>query len=114
MPREKSLQGSKRRRVTFSLEAPGAQEVLLGGNFNEWNAGINPLKNQGADRWKRTVLLAPGSYEYKFMVDGQWIQDPANQKTIRFSTRYAALVVPATEPTVTFGRSPGPFTGDSS
>jgi endonuclease/exonuclease/phosphatase family metal-dependent hydrolase len=34
MPKEKSNQKTKRRRWTFSLEAAGAEEVLLMGDFN--------------------------------------------------------------------------------
>ncbi len=28
------------------------------------------------DKWWTEVLLAPGRYEYRFVVDGQWQDDP--------------------------------------
>ena len=37
MAKEKSKQKIKRRKVTFSFEAADAKEVILIGNFNNWN-----------------------------------------------------------------------------
>lgn len=34
------------------------------------------MKARGDGHWEATVSLAPGRYEYKFVVDGQWIPDP--------------------------------------
>ena len=30
--------------------------------------------------WKKTTLLYPGEYEYKFMVDGRWCTDPRDRR----------------------------------
>lgn len=65
-----------KRRVTFKLFAPEAQEVLLSGNFNEWAYDVLPLKKDPSGVWKTLVSLAPGTYEYRFIVDGQWRDDP--------------------------------------
>jgi len=26
--------------------------------------------------WKTTVTLAPGRYAYRFLIDGEWVNDP--------------------------------------
>ena len=64
--------------VTFTLNAPDAQAVFLAGDFNGWNASDLPLANDGAGNWSVTVPLAAGAYEYKFVVDDQWQEDPGN------------------------------------
>jgi len=54
-----------------------AKKVFVAGNFNEWNPNELTLVKtpQG---WALDYILAPGNYEYKFFVDGDWISDPAN------------------------------------
>lgn len=64
-------------KVTFSLSAPTAQSVQLAGCFTGWEASALPLKRQKSGLWKVTVPLDPGSYHYRFIVDGQWQDDPA-------------------------------------
>jgi 5'-AMP-activated protein kinase regulatory beta subunit len=89
----KSKHNMKRRRVTFSIEAPRAEKVTLTGDFNNWNAKKHPMKNQGNGMWNRTVMLQPGKYEYKFFIDGNWKEDPGNQQTCsnRFGTLNSVL-----------------------
>ncbi len=71
----------KRRKITFSLESTGAKEVVLMGDFNNWNPKKHPMKQDENGKWTRAVILPPGQYEYKFLVDGQWKEDPRNDKT---------------------------------
>jgi 1,4-alpha-glucan branching enzyme len=86
---------NKKTRVTLSLEAPAAQEVILCGDFNNWNIKTHPMKKDKSGLWKRSVMLPPGRYEYKFLVDGQWRNDPKNDKTCpnRFGTRNSVLTI---------------------
>jgi 1,4-alpha-glucan branching enzyme len=51
--------------------------VLLSGSFNDWNTAELSMKRT-ATGWEIPYVLAPGNYEYKFIVDGQWLPDPAN------------------------------------
>ena len=62
--------------MPFELEAGSAKEVLLAGDFTGWEK--TPIKLRKGDRgtWRTTVLLAPGQYHYKFVVDGKWQDDP--------------------------------------
>jgi len=78
MSKNKSKQKIKNRRVTFSLEATEAEEVILMGNFNHWSLKKHPMKRDENGMWNKTVALSPGKYEYKFLVDGQWREDPRN------------------------------------
>ncbi|KPJ58720.1 MAG: hypothetical protein AMJ42_02745 [Deltaproteobacteria bacterium DG_8] len=64
------------RKATFKLMAPEAQSVLLAGDFNSWNADTHPLERTSNGMWKINLNLSPGRYEYKFLVDGQWQNDP--------------------------------------
>ena len=70
--------------VTFSLDRPGAQEVYLCGDFNEWSPTSLRMIRQGAsDRWAKRLTLAPGRYQYKFVVDGKWVHDPGASENVR-------------------------------
>jgi len=64
--------------VVFSLRAPGASTVFLIGDFNNWNATVEPLTRDG-DNFEISLFLVEGSYRYKFVVDGRTIVDPANR-----------------------------------
>jgi 1,4-alpha-glucan branching enzyme len=77
----KSEKKIKRRKVIFSLDFSGANEVILMGDFNNWNPKKHVMKRDNNGVWNRTVLLPPGNYQYKFLVDGQWKEDPKNNQT---------------------------------
>lgn len=70
-----------RKRVRFALYAPNAGTVQLAGNFNQWNGQKHVMSTDGQGIWKKTILLSPGIYEYKFLVDGNWQEDPANHQS---------------------------------
>ena len=46
------------------------------GTFNRWKVGATPLRSAGDGMWATELSLAPGRYEYRFVVDGHWIEDP--------------------------------------
>jgi 1,4-alpha-glucan branching enzyme len=68
------------------------------GDFNDWNAKAHPTNKDENGVWKKTVMLFPRRYEYKFLVDGQWQTDPQNDQACfkRFGTRNSILVVSGT------------------
>ncbi|MEI6681053.1 MAG: glycogen-binding domain-containing protein [Bacteroidota bacterium] len=55
----------------------GAKRVAVGGNFNLWNDG-ELFMEKTESGWQLPYVLAAGNYEYKFVIDGKWITDPAN------------------------------------
>lgn len=72
-----SLKGN----TTFRLEGyPEASVVALAGSFNQWNESQLLFGREGGE-WVCRVDLDPGWYAYKFIVDGNWILDPANPET---------------------------------
>ncbi len=63
--------------VKFSIKTGSpAKAVLLAGDFNQWKP--TAMRKQKDGSFSVTVDLAKGNYEYKFLVDGQWVVDPDN------------------------------------
>ncbi|MBI9082743.1 MAG: isoamylase early set domain-containing protein [Desulfobacterales bacterium] len=63
------------------MEAVEATEVCIVGDFNSWKAGSHPMKNVGNGTWEKQLVLPEGQFEYKFLVDEQWVADPNNERT---------------------------------
>ncbi|GEM_PF-533151 len=63
--------------TTFTWNAtPETKKVYLVGDFNEWDTQSESMtKRKG--QFSKTMRLAPGQYQYKFVVDGEWKVDPA-------------------------------------
>ncbi len=61
---------------TFQLSAPGAKSVILVGDFTFWKQRGIPMRMDRDGVWTATVNLAPGSHRYRFIVDGEWRDDP--------------------------------------
>ncbi|WP_022666406.1 glycogen-binding domain-containing protein [Desulfospira joergensenii] len=68
----------KKRKVEFFLNAPQASEVILLGDFNEWNGKKHSLKKGKLGTWEGILMLPPGTYEYKYLVDGHWWEKTSN------------------------------------
>ena len=62
----------------FIIVVPTATSLSLVGEFNDWDATRNPMARVSDDgAWSVTIPLAPGRYEYQFVVDGtNRITDP--------------------------------------
>ncbi len=70
------------RQVTFKYRPDTkAQSLALAGAFNDWSTTKTPMSDSDGDgNWTVTLLLAPGSYPYKFVVNGTgWTQDRQGQ-----------------------------------
>jgi len=67
----------------FSYYGPDAKSVRIGGNFNNWNpSDAFLMERDETGMWTKNVFLKPGTYQYKFIVDGEWVQDHNNSKYI--------------------------------
>lgn len=66
----------KRRHVSVTLRAPEAQSVVVAGSFSDWQTDQYVLKRNEEGTWQRRLTVEPGTYEYRFIVDGQWHDDP--------------------------------------
>ncbi|MGE5582336.1 MAG: carbohydrate porin [Bacillota bacterium] len=83
--------------VTFTFKAPDANMVYLSGNFNGWSPSGDKM-TKGADGvWSVTIKLKPGTYQYKFVVDGKWItdEDAASFADDGFGGKNSVLIVRA-------------------
>jgi 1,4-alpha-glucan branching enzyme len=65
-----------KQKQTFSFKAPAAQSVLLAGDFTHWTKNPIPLRKQPDGVWRTTASLMPGTHHYRFVVDGEWRDDP--------------------------------------
>ena len=74
--------------VRFFFPDSTAQEIFLAGDFNGWSPSATPLDREPGGFATR-VFLDPGTYEYKFMVDGAWQRDPDNPE---FTSRGASVL----------------------
>ena len=62
-------------KVEFEFFAPEAKKVQIAGDFNNWDPDKSPLKKALDDKWRITLQLKPGRYEYRYFVDGNWQND---------------------------------------
>ncbi len=54
-----------------------SSRVILTGSFNDWDTN-ELLMQKTTTGWQLPYILRPGTYEYKFVVDGRWMTDPSN------------------------------------
>jgi len=67
------------RLVRLIFDDPGARQVAVVGDFNQWAPSATPLRQDAASRrWSAVVALHDGDHRYAFVVDGtRWVPDPA-------------------------------------
>ncbi len=69
------------RSIGLAVVASEAKAVSVVGEFNDWNADWHPLQQVDGETWRITLQLAPGTYQYKFVIDGtRWEDDADNPK----------------------------------
>src|ERR1051325_2815301 len=85
--------------VRFEFKHPTASTVCVAGSFNDWRPESEVLHSSGTGHWWKETALAPGTYEYCLVVDGQWGPDPSARETVPnpFGGRNSVLKV-ATSP----------------
>lgn len=83
------------KKVSLTCPAPDAMRVFVAGDFNGWDPAKNPMKKYKNGMWKTTLGLLPGTYQYRFFVDGTWQNSPACSSLVRndFGTFNSLLVV---------------------
>ncbi|MEO1032516.1 MAG: hypothetical protein AAFX55_13985 [Bacteroidota bacterium] len=54
-----------------------AETVILSGDFNDWSEEDYKMTKID-DCWVYSKRLSGGKYQYKFIVDGEWMTDPEN------------------------------------
>ena len=73
-----------RKRVTFRFEAGAEGDVRLAGSFNNWDTATHRMRRpSGSGAYVAVLLLPAGRHEYKFVVDGEWLCDPACTESVK-------------------------------
>ena len=68
--------------VAFVTLYPRAKSVQVAGDFNNWQPTKTPMEKVGESGvWQTKIKLPAGTYRYRLVVDGQWQQDPYNERT---------------------------------
>jgi len=74
------------REVVVHFRDEGASDVRIAGDFNGWvpDKGVRSLiESEGVTRvWTKILHLPPGTYQYRYVVDGEWREDPENPEAI--------------------------------
>jgi 1,4-alpha-glucan branching enzyme len=60
----------------FEFRHHAAGQVCIAGSFNDWHPSVTPMVGLGDRYWVKDLSLAPGRYEYRFVVNGEWMDDP--------------------------------------
>lgn len=88
------------KRVSFSLSGVQARDVYVVGDFNKWNRTKHRMKRQ-QDNWRLSVKLPAGEYKFKYLVDGNWVNDSAAHKYVGnpYGGQDSVVVVPSAKGT---------------
>jgi 1,4-alpha-glucan branching enzyme len=62
--------------IRIEFTHPTAQSVSVAGTFNDWHPGATEMIAMGNGRWVKELTLPPGFYEYRLVVDGEWMANP--------------------------------------
>jgi chromosome partitioning protein len=87
------------REVVVRFRDASAGDVRIAGDFNGWvpDKGVRSLiESEGPVRvWTKILQLPPGTYQYRYVVDGEWCEDPENPEILSGSVggRNSILVV---------------------
>jgi len=90
------IKGKKMTEVTFSHPGAPGHNVSLAGVFNDWDPARTPMLYCDEKKSYICILtLSSGEYEYKLVVDGQWMLDEGNPNFVSndFGTLNSIVVV---------------------
>ncbi|MFH1845231.1 MAG: AAA family ATPase [bacterium] len=82
--------------VQFVADFPHAKRVAVTGSFCNWSARGLPLSRRLDGNWECHAALPTGRHQYRYIVDGAWISDPNNTKTVsnEFGETNSLITVP--------------------
>jgi 1,4-alpha-glucan branching enzyme len=67
---------STKSKQVFAMRAPAALSVQLVGDFTHWQKSPINLRKEPDGTWRTVVELPSGLHHYRFLVDGEWRDDP--------------------------------------
>jgi len=74
--------GPAHQSVRLEFIDAAAKSVSVAGTFNDWRPRATEMVPLGDGRWPKELILAAGVYEYRFVVDGEWMPDPRAIETV--------------------------------
>ena len=93
--------------VEFVFVDESAAQVYWAGDFNGWSTSANSFTQDDAGTWRLVLPLPAGEYEYKIVVDGNYIADPDNPQTRgEYSNSWIAVKADGSVEAPGGGRSP--------
>lgn len=94
-PRKSGTRAGAGKTIEFKLLNPGAANVAVAGDFTQWQEAPVPLKKGKTGVWSAKLALKPGRYEYRYLVDGEWADDPASDERVEnpFGSHNALIIV---------------------
>ena len=72
----------ERQAIMLAFESVAAKEVKVAGSFNDWKPNRTQMKKTDEGEWAAGLMLRSGKYEYRFVVDGHWIEDPCADQRV--------------------------------
>ena len=88
MAKQAPVKSSGTSAQTFAFRAPAARSVQLVGDFTHWQKKPVSLRKDDRGVWTAIINLTPGIYHYRFLVDGEWRDDP--ECTLRVPNPYGS------------------------
>ena len=73
---------AKAKAVQFTVRADSGAKVFLAGTFNGWDPAATPMAEKKGV-FAVSLKLAPGRYEYKYVINGEWTADAENQDFVQ-------------------------------
>jgi 1,4-alpha-glucan branching enzyme len=69
------------RTIHIEFNDASATAVSIAGTFNDWRPEATPMMPVGEGRWVKELVLPPGVYQYRLVVNGRWMPDPRVNET---------------------------------
>ena len=87
-------------KTTFRFRYADAKKVFLVGDFCRWQTNHLPMRRTAPHEWSLMMRLPPGTYEFRYLADGEWFTDYAAFGVTRnqFHDWNSVLHVPKVQP----------------
>lgn len=71
-----------RQKVVLRLFGYAARDVQIAGDFNDWTPDRGVITRTVGEDVEKILMLASGTYQYRYIVDGVWQEDPSNPEQV--------------------------------
>ena len=84
-----------KRAVNFEVNDNPGKEVFVAGSFNDWQPVKKLEDKNNTGIYRGRLMLPPGEYQYKFLIDGEWRSDASNPNFVpnEFGSLNSLLIV---------------------